>query len=148
METRMKTRTLALALTTLMIAGTGLALAAGSSAVDIRKMEMKDMGRSFKSVVAMAKGNTPYDAAAIEGALSSLAKNARDFPDNFPAGSDKGDTDASSDIWSHFEDFKAQSLALADNADAAAKAGDFDTFKSHVMKIAKGCQSCHDSYRN
>ena len=88
--------------------GVSAAIAAGEPQV-VRQEEMKKVGGAMGALGAIAKGEKPYDAAAVTAALTTLAEVSKTFPDHFPAGSETGmDSEAAPAIWQNMDDFKAK----------------------------------------
>jgi cytochrome c556 len=126
----------------------GAAVAQDSPQV-IRENLMKDIGKSSKVVGDMLQGKAAYDAAAAKAALETIAKDAADFPNHFPEGSDTGETEALPAIWQNKADFDAKAKKLADDATAAAAAtatGE-DAFKAAAGAMFGNCKGCHEVYR-
>ena len=91
------------------------ALAFATSAVQAdaiadRKALMKERGQIVGGLSKMAKGETPFDAAAVTTQLAALNANAEKFNIEvlFPAGSETGgETTAAPAIWSDTAGFQA-----------------------------------------
>ena len=86
----------------------------------------------------------------VEGALSSIAGHAKDFPTHFPPDSKTGnDTEASPAIWENMDDFTARADKLA--ADANALLADLPSDQAAVGKamqtLGANCGACHEIYR-
>lgn len=69
-----------------------LCAGAVSAAGEVEKREglMKGIGGAMGALGAIAKGEKPYDAAAVKTAVTTISTNAKAFPDQFPAGSEGG----------------------------------------------------------
>ncbi len=129
-------------------------LFAGTAQADAladRQAIMKDMGRSVGAIAPMIKGEKPFDAAVAIAALEKIDADAKKFDVEalFPAGSDKGDTEASPTIWEdkadfakHVEKFQADAAA-----GAAAKPDTLDALKPVFQQVAANCGSCHKVHR-
>jgi len=130
------------------VASIGLAQA---DAIGDRQAIMKDMGRSVGAIAPVVKGEKPFEAAAVLAALEKIDADARklDVDALFPAGSDKGDTEASPKIWENKDDFvKHVEKFRADAAAAvAAKPQDVAALKTAFQQVAANCGSCHQAYR-
>ncbi|MFC4626074.1 c-type cytochrome [Daeguia caeni] len=124
---------------------------AHADAIADRQALMKDIGRSVGAIVPMIKGEKPFDAAAALAALEQIDADAKkiDVATMFPAGSDKGDTEASPKIWEDMDGFtKAVDKFKADAAAAAAaKPDSLDGLKLAFQQVSANCGSCHQSYR-
>ncbi|HHZ07534.1 MAG TPA: cytochrome c [Rhizobiales bacterium] len=138
----------------LVLALSAVALVSGAAFADPiadRKALMKERGGLVGQLAPIAKGEKPFDAAAVLAALQGLAANGEKFDVDalFPAGSDSGDTKASPKIWEDMAGFKAaEDKFEADVAAAlAAPAQDLDAFKAQFGAIAANCGACHQTYR-
>ena len=104
-----------------------------------------DQGKTLKAVVD-AKG----DAKTMAAAAAMIAQNLSEFPKLFPAGSDKGETKASPDIWTDMAGFAAMAKSGADAAlklEASAKKGDIAVAAADFGELGKVCGACHNKYR-
>ncbi len=139
-----------------LIAGAlALCLAAGSVLAQdapqmLRQDDMKAIGQAMGQLGAIAKGQKDYDPVVVEGALSSIADHARDFPTHFPPDSKSGNgTEASPAIWENMDDFTGRADKLA--ADATALLADLPADQAAVGKamqtLGANCGACHEIYR-
>jgi len=143
----MKAAIAALAMCATLVGATSFATAADDP-ITTRQHLMKSIGGAMKVLVPMAQGKTAYDAAKATEALNTIATDAADFPNHFPAGSDQGKTEALPLIWTKMDDFKAHASSLEADAKAAVLvASSLDTFKPAFGKMAGNCKSCHETYR-
>lgn len=119
-------------------------------AIKYRKAAMTLMASHFGRVAAMASGRAPFDArvaadsAALAETLSKLPWAA------FGEGTDKGDTNAKSEIWKEQAKFKEGADKLQAEMSkfaAAAKTGNLDAIKSTVGGVGQTCKACHDAYQ-
>jgi cytochrome c556 len=111
---------------------------------------MKGNGKAVKGVVAMLKGEAPYDGAAVQKALTDVNKSLATFVTLFPKGSETGgETAAKPEIWEDKADFeaKAKDLEAATAKAAAAAPGGLDAFKVAFGPVGKACKACHEKYR-
>ncbi len=131
------------------IFGASVALASGDPIKD-RKELMKDNGKAVKGVVAVLKGEKPYDGAAVEKAMKDVNKSVATFVTLFPKGSETGgETAAKPEIWDNKKEFDsiAKDLEAATAKAAAAAAGGLDAFKVAFGDVGKACKSCHEKFR-
>ena len=131
------------------ILGVSVAFAADDPIKD-RKDLMKGNGKAVKGVVAMLKGEAPYDGAAVQKALTDVNKSLATFVTLFPKGSETGgETAAKPEIWEDKADFeaKAKDLEAATAKAAAAAPGGLDAFKVAFGPVGKACKACHEKYR-
>lgn len=138
----------------LIFAISALALAATAASADPiadRKALMKANGKAAGQLGAIAKGEQPYDAAAVLAALTTISENAQkiDVATMFPAGSDQGDTTASPKIWEDMAGFQAKiDKFKADTAAAvAAPPQDVDAVKATLGAVGSNCGGCHETFR-
>lgn len=135
-----------------LLAMTVFSAAAGADPIADRQAIMKDQGKTIGSIVPIAKGEKPFDAAAVLAALSRLNEDAQkiDPAALFPAGSDTGgETTASPKIWEDNAGFVAAvNKYKADAAAAAAaKPQDLDSFKLVFAQVSQNCGACHQTFR-
>ncbi|MBZ9741058.1 MULTISPECIES: c-type cytochrome [unclassified Mesorhizobium] len=138
----------------LVIAISMLALAASAAFADPildRQALMKERGKIVGGLSKVAKGEEPFDAAAVLTQLQALQANAEKFDVEalFPKGSDTGDTTAAPKIWEDMAGFKAaEDKYLADvKAAVAAAPADADALKTQIGAIGSDCGTCHQGYR-
>ena len=114
-----------------------------------RQALMKANGAAAKTIVQMAQGKQPYDAAAAQAAFEKIAADMKVFPTLFPAGSDQGKTTASPAIWQDKAGFDAIAAKLEADATAGAAAAPngLDAIKASAAAVGGSCQSCHEKFR-
>ncbi|MCO5131008.1 MAG: cytochrome c [Xanthobacteraceae bacterium] len=121
--------------------------------VNQRQTEMKNNAKNLGGVlVAMVKGEKPYDQAAVDAALGVLVANAKVLSTQFPdstKGLRSGDKySASPKIWENRADFESHLASFAKVVnEAKASVKDLDTLKATVPLIGKQCANCHETYR-
>jgi cytochrome c556 len=114
---------------------------------------MKGNGRAVgATLAAMAKGDKPYDQAAIDTALNVLDDTAKKLPTLFPESTKgmkpEGDYSASPKIWEDKAGFDAHIASFAKAiTEAKAKVKDVDSLKVSVGAIGKECGGCHETFR-
>lgn len=144
----MKLRTVFIAIA---IAGCGMsAVMAAGEPQEVRQGLMKGVGQSMGALVAIAKGEKPYDGAVVTASLETISKNVKAFPDQFPAGSETGmESEASPKIWENMDDFKAKAAKLGTEVDAtlAQLPADQAGVGAALGVIGKNCGGCHETYR-
>lgn len=129
------------------------AVSAQQDIVKDRQAQMKATGRALGGTLsAMAKGDKPYDQAAVDAAFATLTETATKLPALF-ADSTKGlkegnEYSSSPKVWDdkagfagHIADF---SKAVSETK---AKVKDLDSLKANVGAIGKQCGACHETYR-
>jgi len=144
----MKRAVLAMAVTAL-VGGASIALSqAQSDPIAERKALMKGNGDSMKAIKAVVDANGP--AASVAPEAAKIAKNVKAAATHFPAGSDKGDTKASPDIWGNMAEFvklDEAASAAASKLEASAKGGDMKVVAADFGDLGKACGACHNKYR-
>ena len=68
----------------------------------------------------------------------------------FIDGSDKGETNAKSEIWKQRAKFDAAALKMQEDVaklNAAAKTGSLDAIKAAAGAVGQSCKACHDDYQ-
>ena len=129
------------------------AVAAQQDVVKEAQNIMKANGRNLGGVLsAMAKGDKPYDQAAVDAALAQLDDTARKLPTLFPESTKglkpEGDYSSSPKIWEDKAGFDAKIASFTKVVtDAKAKIKDLDSLKANVGGIGKECGSCHETFR-
>lgn len=130
------------------------AVSAQQDVVKQRQTAMKENARNFGVVLgAMAKGDKPYDQAAVDAALAVLVANAKalstEFPDSTKGLKGEGRYSASPKIWENRADFDAHLASFAKTVNELSAAGikNLDALKAAIPVIGKQCSSCHETYR-
>jgi cytochrome c556 len=126
-----------------------LPAAAVAGPIEDRQAIMKANGRDTKMGGDMLKGATPFDAAAANKILANYAAAAKAFPNHFPAGSDKGETEAAPAIWTKPADWKAATAKFQKDTAAAAamKPATLADFGKAFGMVTANCKSCHEGFR-
>lgn len=139
----------------MMMGAVALALAAPVLAQNLgvikqRQTIMEGNGKAAKALVGYAKGETPYDAAAVAGIFAEMSNGAAKFGTLFPADSKTGGkTEASPAIWDKKGDW-ADAVAkfqVYTKAAATAKPATVEAFRVEFGKVMGNCKSCHESFR-
>ncbi len=127
----------------------GAAASAQDDPIAARQELMKMNNAAVRSAFGMATGKTPYDPAAAAEAMNKIAEDMVQFVTLFPEGSTGGTSEASPDIWTHMDDFKALAAKLGTDASAAAAAAanGQDAFKTALGPVGEDCSACHKKYR-
>ncbi|MFD2449825.1 c-type cytochrome [Vogesella fluminis] len=117
--------------------------------------QRQEIFKQYKQTVATmaktVKGETPYNKNEFAKLAAHLDALAQQPWQHFPAGSDKGKSEARAKIWSKPQDWKA---AIAQHKTETAKlkqtaaGGDLAAIKAQFGATQKTCKTCHDSFRN
>ena len=138
-----------LALVVLTFALTGAAQAAGPDPIETRQAGQDLMLADFTGIraVVASKG----DVKTLEKPADALARWMKQFPSQFPPGTDTGhDTKALPAVWSDSAGFQKAAdnfVEAADKLALLAKAGDADGVASQVKVVGDACGTCHKTYR-
>lgn len=124
---------------------------AADDPIEAREAIMKGFGKALQTLVPIAKGEAPFDAAVVAAGLAAINEGAQklDVVAPFPPGSNTGESTAAPAIWEHFDDFTARAEKLKADAAAAAAAApaDLDAFRGIFGGLAGNCGGCHETYR-
>ena len=133
-----------------------LAMAAGgiARAQEINPIETRQAGQDLFAgtftgirVVVADKG----DVKTLENPAKAMARWMRQFPAQFPKGSEEGhNTKALPAVWSDMDGFKKTANEMADASTKLAelaKAGDADAVAAQVKAMGEICAACHRTYR-
>ncbi len=126
------------------------AVLAQSDPVKEREDLMKSNDKGAKAVVAMMRGQQPFDAKAVDQAFAQWAETAQKLPSLFPENSQTGgDNRASPKIWVNKKDFDQKAAEFAKAiADTRAKAvASLDGLRAVIPVVGKACDNCHNEYR-
>lgn len=130
--------------------GSARSLAAeGPDPVKARKEAMEEINKNMKTLSAIAKKETPFDAAAVKKAAGTIAADLKKASTLFPAGSEKGSvpTEARPEIWSDSAGFSATMASAHAAAEGLAKVEDEKAFLPALRALGGNCKECHDMYR-
>ncbi|MDK9695123.1 MAG: cytochrome c [Siculibacillus sp.] len=135
------------------IVGVVLGLSVGApalaaDAIEARQTILKAIGDDTRPVVAMLKGEAPFDLAKVKAALKTQAEGAERLPQFFPDNSRTGKTEASPRIWAEKQRFFGLYAKLAADARAAEIAiTDEASLKATFPEHLATCKACHDDFR-
>lgn len=141
---------LGIILAAIAIVGGTSAVIAQSDPIAARMALMKGNNDNAKIVVAMIRGQAPFDAAKVDAAFAQWAETAQKLPGLFPENSKTGQkTRATAKIWQTKSDFDAKAAAfakaVAENRDKAKAS--LDGLKAAIGVVGKACDNCHEDYR-
>jgi cytochrome c556 len=142
-------RTVVIAATLLLGVG---AVMAQQDQVKTTQTVMKGNGKNAGALVAMIKGEKPYDQATVDAALAQFDDTAKKLPTLFPASFKDakfdGDYSPSGKIWADKAGFDEHVASFAKTvSDAKGKIKDLDALKAELPVIGKQCGGCHETYR-
>ena len=131
------------------MATVGIARADGPDPIETRQAGQDLLSADFAGIraVVAAKG----DVKTLENPAKAMARWIRQFPTQFPKGSEEGhNTKALPAVWSDNAGFVKTANELADAATKLAelaKAGDADAVAAQVKVVGDVCAACHRTYR-
>ena len=142
-------RTVVIAATLLLGVG---AVMAQQDQVKTTQTVMKCNGKNAGALVAMIKGEKPYDQATVDAALAQFDDTVKKLPTLFPASLKDakfdGDYSPSSKIWEDKAGFDEHIASFAKTlSEAKGKITDLDALKAELPVIGKQCGGCHETYR-
>jgi cytochrome c556 len=126
------------------------AVVAQQNPIAARKSLKKANNDNAKAMVQTIRGQTPFDATAVDAAFAQWAETAQKLPGLFPENSKTGDdTRATPKIRQNKKDFDQKAAAfgkaVADNRDKAKAS--LDGLKAAIPAVGKTCDNCHEDYR-
>jgi cytochrome c556 len=126
-------------------------ITAQADPMEDREALMKSFGKSMGELAPIAKGEKPFDAAAVQTALATLNENAQklDVAALFPPGSTNDKSTASPKIWEDFAGFTATADKFKADVAAAAAAppADLAALQAAMGTIGGDCGTCHEGFR-
>ena len=128
------------------------AVMAEQDQVKSTQAQMKGNGKNAGALVAIIKGEKPYDQATVDAAITQFSDTATKLPTLFPESIKgkpfDGDYSPSSKIWEDKAGFSEHIASFAKVVgDAKGKIKNLDTLKAELNIIGKQCGGCHETYR-
>jgi cytochrome c556 len=132
--------------------GVSLAYAAADDQIKARQTEMKGNGKAMGAMVAIMKGEAPYDAAVVKASLDAMTAGeaAAGEAKAWDASSMEGatvETWAKPEIWAEGSDIGAKYKAWVDARAALAATTDEAGFKAAFPALGAACGGCHEKFR-
>jgi cytochrome c556 len=123
----------------------------GDDRVNFRQGAYRIMGWHMGLLGDVARGEKPFDAAAVKRWTRHLQWAERLTAQTYTPDTRKAaESRMKSEAWDSFADFKSKGKDLKMAIDMLAqKAADKDTnaIRSAIGKVGEACKSCHDRYR-
>ena len=110
---------------------------------------METQKDAMKVLGAMAKGQTPFDAAKAGAAALEIEVTAAKIPELFPEGTVGEPSEAKPEIWTQWDEFTADAEQL-EKAAAALKValdGESPEWKAKFKGVIDSCKACHKTFR-
>jgi cytochrome c556 len=121
--------------------------------VKYRQLLMKANGAHISAIGAILKGEVDYGAKHIEEHAEAINGMAQILADAFRAnvGTSGGETRATQEIWSGWDDFVAKAKNLQDVSaslgELAEGGGDMAAIGDGVKALGGACGACHNEFR-
>ena len=120
--------------------------------VEARKAVFKDYKKVFgQGMGAVMKGEKPYNKDEFAKLAEQMVELSKQPWQYFPAGSDKGKTEARAEIWTKPAEFKKQAdshqAKIAELAKVAATATTLADVKPAFGAAGQTCKACHDQFK-
>lgn len=119
--------------------------------VEARKAIFKDYKKVFgQGMGAVMKGEKPYNKDEFAKLAEQMVELSKQPWQYFPAGSDKGKSEARPEVWSKPAEFKKAAddhQALIVKLAEAAKGGDLAQIRPAFAAAQKTCKACHDVFK-
>ena len=134
-----------------LLSTTTVAFADVEDSIEYRQSVFKAIKYHFGPMADMVRGKVDYDQAAFSLHADRVAALAKMPGDGFVEGSDKGDTDAKSSIWSNRAAFDQRLDTFASDAATLAEVagtGDMGEIRNAFGNVGKNCKGCHDEYKD
>jgi cytochrome c556 len=117
-----------------------------------RMKSMKVLGRSMKSLAAIAKGKAAFDTENINSLVEMIkSETGEKFLTHFPAGSAGAPSEASPAIWLEWERFVSLKGVLEEKAENLIASLSSDDPKGNFNLVFKelggSCSACHKVFR-
>lgn len=134
----------------LILAGTAAFAHGGVKDPDVmnRMMGMSALAKHMKLIGGMAKGETTFDAAAVNTTLGKMSEEASYIPSLFETEADDPKSEALPVIWEKFDTFTDHAAKL--ETLTSGLAGTVETeadLRSVVQQVGKACGACHSTFR-
>ena len=145
----MKRALLALATVGVLAGAATIADAQNLTVIQQRQALFKQMGDGSVAVGRMLRNEQPFDLAAAQSFLATVATNAPQFAALFPADSRTGaNTAALPAIWQNQTEVNGLFARLGATATAARAAVTNEaTFRANAPGVLGVCGECHRTYR-
>ena len=130
--------------------GVGVAQAGVDDLITARQGCMKAHGKTVGGFFSMFKGETPYDAAAVQASLAEMDAACADWDKWWGPETAKGDkveTYAKPEIWSDPDGFAAAGKAYYEKYLAIKASTDEASFKAALPGFGDSCKGCHEKFR-
>ena len=114
---------------------------------------MRGLAKSMYDVIGkMARGDKPYDQAAVDAAIAQIAADVPKIPDTFKDNPKEDVTNAhygaSQKVWQNKADFDSKvPVVIKAVASVKGTVKDLDSLKVAFKTMNDACNGCHETYR-
>ena len=108
---------------------------------------MKSIAQATKTVALMARGEQPFDAAALAAAADVLEAEHLRIPALFEVRAEDPVSEALPAIWDSWDDFEAKAQAGLEPVAQVRTATTLPELQAAVVALNQSCRACHQSYR-
>ena len=134
-----------------LLLGVGAVMAQGDQVKQTQTV-MKGNGKNAGALVAMIKGEKPYDQATVDAAFAQFEDTAKKlptlFPDSIKGLKADGDYSSTAKVWEDKAGFNEHAASFGKVvSEAKASVKDLDSLKVALPLIGKQCGGCHETYR-
>jgi cytochrome c556 len=137
----------ALAAAAIATAAAAFAAAPPADPAKARHEAMEHVGDAMKVLGKMAKGQAPFDAAAVGNNATTIKEHLEEAAKLFPPGSDTGETHARPEVWSDRPGFEKAMKDAQAAAAALSAVKEEAAFRPALGALGQSCKACHDKYR-
>lgn len=123
-------------------------------AVEQRRAAFNLVGKSFKPIGGILKGEVDYNSVDVVELANRLVFLNGFLHGTFPEDSNVGEpqSKAKAEIWKDKEDFKKRLKEFRANTENLLAVAERDkapsgAFKEAAQKVAQDCKGCHDNYK-
>ena len=133
-----------------LLLGQADASAKDEDVVEYRQGVFTVIGWNFGPMVAMVKGENPYDGAGFEEHARRVKEMSVMALEGFQSKAMTSDSEAKPEIWDNWEDFQAKMEEMnrqVANLYEVSRNRDLGAIRAVFGEVGGSCKSCHDDYK-
>ena len=120
-----------------------------NKAVMARMMAMKEIAASMKYIGKVRRGTEQFNVQELKENLEIIRYNASVTPQLFEIYAVDPLSEAATEIWETFDDFKNRAKVLESTAERLVNSVENKEQLNEALKsLGSTCKSCHSKYRN
>lgn len=109
---------------------------------------MKEMAAQMKTLGAMSKGQSAFDASAANAALAAISTQAARIPALFEIKADDPQSEALPRIWTDHDTFTNRARRLNEAAETLTGTVQQKSDLGRAIKqLGRACRSCHETFK-